>query len=47
MVLFLVAIGGIVYLLISIFLGGITKKDLDGFSPKLFTLLPRFLRKRM
>lgn len=47
MVLFLVAIGGIVYLLISIFLGGITKKDLDGFSPKLFTLLPRFLRKKM
>lgn len=46
-VLILMAVGGCIYFLVVIFLGGITKKDLDGISPKLFTLLPRFLRKNM
>ena len=47
--LMLIAIGGAVYFVAMIFLGGIKKKDLDmiSYSPKLFTLLPRFLRKNM
>ena len=45
--LMLIAIGGAVYFVAMIFLGGIKKKDLDMISPKLFTLLPRFLRKNM
>lgn len=45
--LILIAIGGSVYFVTMIFLGGIRKKDLDMISPRLFTLLPRFLRKNM
>lgn len=45
--LILIAIGGCVYFITMIFLGGIKKKDLDMISPRLFTLLPRFLRKNM
>lgn len=45
--LILIAIGGCVYLVAMILLGGIKKRDLDMISPKLFTLLPRFLRKNM
>ena len=43
----LVALGGMVYLVIMILLGGIKKKDLDMLSPRLFSLLPKFLRKNM
>lgn len=43
----LIAIGGFVYFVTMILLGGINKKDLDMISPRLFTLLPRFLRKNM
>lgn len=46
-VLILVAIGGLIYLIALILLGGIKKRDLDMISPKLFTLLPRFLRKNL
>lgn len=46
-VLILVSIGGCVYLVSMIFLGGIKKRDLDMISPRVFTLLPRFLRKNM
>ena len=46
-ILILMGVGGIIYLCALIFLGGINKKDLDMISPKLFTLLPRFLRKNM
>ena len=45
--LLLIAIGGIVYFIVMIFIGGIKKKDLDMFSPRLFTLLPKFLRRSM
>ena len=47
MVLILIGVGGAIYLFTLIFLGGINKKDLDMISPRLFTLLPRFLRKNM
>ena len=46
-VLILVAIGGLIYLIALILLGGIKKRDLDMISPKLFTLLPRFLEKNL
>ena len=46
-ILILVLVGGLIYLFTLILLGGINKKDLDMISPKLFTLLPRFLRKNM
>ncbi len=42
-----IIIGGIVYLIIMVLLGGIKKRDLDGISPRLYIMLPRFLRKRM
>ena len=46
-ILILMGIGGIIYLCALIFLGGINKKDLDMISPRIFTLLPRLLRKNM
>ena len=46
-ILILVLVGGLIYLFTLILLGGINKKDLDMISPRLFTLLPRFLRKNM
>lgn len=46
-VLILVVIGGIVYLLMMILIGGIRKKDLDLISPKLYRIMPRVLRKMM
>ena len=46
-VLILIGVGGLIYLVALIFFGGISKKDLDMISPRLFTLLPRFLRKNM
>ena len=47
MVLILISIGGLIYLIVSILFGGISKKDLDMISPRLFSLLPKFLRKNM
>ena len=46
-ILILVLVGGLIYLFTLILLGGINKRDLDMISPRLFTLLPRFLRKNM
>ncbi len=43
----LIGIGGVVYLYSMIYFGGIRKKDLDLFSPKLFKILPRRLRKEL
>ncbi|MCF0147405.1 MAG: polysaccharide biosynthesis protein [Clostridium sp.] len=43
----LIGIGGVVYLYSMIYFGGIRKKDLDLFSPKLFKFLPRRLRKEL
>ena len=45
--LVMVAIGGMVYLLVMILIGGITKTDLDLISPKIYRIMPRFLRKMM
>ena len=45
--LIMVAIGGMVYLLVMILIGGITKTDLDLISPKVYRIMPRFLRKMM
>ena len=42
-----VAIGGLVYVIAMIFLKGLTKKDLDLISPKLYELMPRVLRKKI
>uniref|UniRef100_UPI002605CB34 polysaccharide biosynthesis C-terminal domain-containing protein n=1 Tax=uncultured Clostridium sp. TaxID=59620 RepID=UPI002605CB34 len=46
-VLILISIGGAVYFISMIMLGGINKKDLDMISPRIFTMLPRFLRKNV
>lgn len=43
----LVIIGGIVYLIVMVYLGGIRKVDLDMISHKLYTLMPRVLRKKL
>lgn len=42
-----VGIGGITYLVSMIYFRGLTKNDLDLISPKLYELMPRFLRRRM
>lgn len=41
----LMGIGGIVYLVVMVYFGGIRKIDLDMISPKLYRLMPRKLRK--
>lgn len=43
----LIALGGIVYLVVMVYFGGIRKVDLDMISPKLYRLMPRKLRKQM
>lgn len=43
----LIGIGGVVYLYSMIYFGGIRKKDLDLFSPRLYRFLPRSLRKQL
>ena len=43
----LVLIGGMVYLITMIYTGGIRRRDLDSISPRIFTLLPKFLRKQI
>lgn len=45
--LFIIGVGGFVYLYIMILLGGIRKSDLDSISGRIYGLLPRFLRKSM
>ena len=42
-----IVVGGVIYLIAMVLLGGINKKDLDGISPRLYIMLPRFLRKQM
>ena len=43
----LVGIGGLVYLYLMIALGGIRKVDVEAMSPKIYTKLPRFIRKKL
>lgn len=45
--LFIIAVGGFVYLYLMILLGGIRKTDLDSISGRIYGLLPRFMRKSM
>lgn len=45
--LFIIAVGGFVYLYLMILLGGIKKSDLDSISGRIYGILPRFLRKSM
>ncbi|MDY6012677.1 polysaccharide biosynthesis protein [Clostridium sp.] len=45
--LILVGIGGLVYLYIMIALGGIRKLDVEAMSPRIYTKLPRFIRKKL
>ena len=42
-----VGIGGLVYLVSMILLGGLTKEDLDLISPRLYEAMPRVLRKKI
>ena len=46
-VIILVAIGGIVYLLLMIEMGGIRRYDIESVSPKLYKIMPKAIRKRM
>lgn len=43
----LVGIGGLVYLYLMITLGGIRKVDVEAMSPRIYTKLPRFIRKKL
>ncbi|AWK52638.1 polysaccharide biosynthesis protein [Clostridium beijerinckii] len=45
--LLIIAIGGFVYLYIMLLLGGIKKSDIDSISPRIFNLLPRFIRVKL
>jgi len=45
--LFIIAVGGFVYLYLMMLLGGINKSDINSISPRLFNLLPRFLRVKL
>lgn len=43
----MISIGGFVYLYLIMILGGIKKNDIDSISPRIYTLLPRFLRTKL
>lgn len=43
----LVGVGGLVYLYIMVSLGGIRKLDIEALSPRIYTMLPRFIRKKL
>jgi len=45
--LIIISIGGFVYLYFMMVLGGIKKSDMDSISPRIFNLLPRFLRVKL
>ncbi|MCR6516016.1 polysaccharide biosynthesis protein [Clostridium sp. LY3-2] len=43
----LIGVGGLVYFIIMVMLGGIRKRDIDSVSTKVYKLLPRFIRKKL
>ncbi len=43
----LVGIGGFVYFYVMIVLGGIRKLDIEAVSPRIYRILPRFIRKKI
>ena len=45
--LMIITVGGFVYLYIMLLLGGIKKSDIDSISPRIFNLLPRFVRVKL
>lgn len=45
--LVIIVIGAFVYLYLMMVLGGIKKSDMDSISPKIFKLLPRFVRMKL
>lgn len=47
LVCILALIGGTIYLVTMIYTGGIRRKDMDSIHPKVFSMLPRFLRKQI
>lgn len=46
-VMILITVGGLAYLYVMVYLGGIRKRDLDTISPRLYSLMPRHLRKEL
>lgn len=45
--LLLVAVGGIIYFLALLFIGGITKYELDTISPKIYDKLPKIIKNKI
>lgn len=45
--LILIGAGGIVYIYLIIATGGITRKDIEGVSPKILKVIPRFMRVKL
>gem|GEM_PF-4040607 len=43
----IIAVGGFVYLYSIILFQGIKKNDIDSISPRIFRMLPRFLRVKL
>lgn len=43
----LVGLGGFVYVYVMILLGGIRKLDIEALSPRIYRMLPRFIRKKL
>jgi stage V sporulation protein B len=43
----LIGVGGLVYIYLIIVTGGITKKDIEGVSPKILKVIPRFMRVKL
>lgn len=46
-VLILVVIGGLVYIVLMIEMGGIRKQDIESISPKIYRMMPLSLRRRL
>jgi stage V sporulation protein B len=45
--LLIISVGGFVYVYFIILIGGIKKNDINSISPRIFNLLPRFLRVKL
>ena len=43
----LVSIGAFVYLYLMVIMGGISKRDIAGISPKIMQFIPRFVRRKL
>lgn len=43
----LIILGGITYLYVMIYLGGIRKREINALSPRLLRMLPKFMKKRL